>query len=51
MVESTGPRMFGLDDGEVIQRRRYVSHVRREIEVRGAYVPRKQPVLSSLTLL
>ncbi|KAH9973817.1 t-SNARE [Lactifluus volemus] len=32
MVESTGPRMFGLDDGEVIQRRRYVSHVRREIE-------------------
>jgi hypothetical protein len=43
--------MFGLDDGEVIQRRRYVSHVCREIEVRGAYVPCKQPVLSSHTLL
>jgi len=36
IVESTGARMFGLDDGEVIQRRRYVSHVRNEIEVRGA---------------
>ena len=36
MVETTGARMFGLDDGEVIQRRRYVSHVRSEIEVRGA---------------
>ena len=36
IVEATGARMFGLDDGEVIQRRRYVSHVRNEIEVRGA---------------
>jgi hypothetical protein len=36
IVEATGARMFGLDDGEVIQRRRYVSHVRSEIEVRGA---------------
>ena len=36
IVESTGARMFGLDDGEVIQRRRYVGHVRNEIEVRGA---------------
>jgi hypothetical protein len=36
IVETTGARMFGLDDGEVIQRRRYVSHVRSEIEVRGA---------------
>jgi len=34
IVETTGARMFGLDDGEVIQRRRYVSHVRSEIEVR-----------------
>jgi len=34
IVESTGARMFGLDDGEVIQRRRYVSHVRSQIEVR-----------------
>ncbi|KAF8496558.1 t-SNARE [Russula emetica] len=32
IVETTGARMFGLDDGEVIQRRRYVSHVRSEIE-------------------
>ena len=36
IVETTGARMFGLDDREVIQRRRYVSHVRNEIEVRGA---------------
>jgi hypothetical protein len=36
IVETTGARMFGLNDGEVIQRRRYVSHVRSEIEVRGA---------------
>jgi len=32
IVENTGARMFGLDDREVIQRRRYVSHVRGEIE-------------------
>ncbi|KAH9074240.1 t-SNARE [Lactarius deliciosus] len=32
IVETTGARMFGLDDREVIQRRRYVSHVRGEIE-------------------
>ncbi|KAI0277929.1 t-SNARE [Russula aff. rugulosa BPL654] len=32
IVEATGARMFGLDDGEVLQRRRYVSHVRSEIE-------------------
>ena len=36
MVETTGARMFGLDDGEVIKRRRYVGHVRSEIQVRGA---------------
>jgi syntaxin 6 len=36
IVETTGARMFGLDDGEVAQRRRYVSHVRGQIEVRGA---------------
>lgn len=36
IVETTGARMFGLDDGEVIQRRRYVGHVGSEIEVRGA---------------
>ncbi|KAI9509025.1 hypothetical protein F5148DRAFT_1283361 [Russula earlei] len=32
IVETTGARMFGLDDREVIQRRRYVGHVRSEIE-------------------
>jgi len=32
IVETTGPRLFGLDDGEVVQRRRYVSHVRGQIE-------------------
>ena len=36
IVETTGARMFGLDDEEVIQRRRYVGHVGSEIEVRGA---------------
>ncbi len=36
IVETTGARMFGLDDGEVIKRRQYVRHVRSEIEVRGA---------------
>ncbi|KAF8174061.1 snare protein TLG1/Syntaxin [Pholiota molesta] len=32
IVESTDARMFGLDDAEVQKRRRYVSHVRQEIE-------------------
>jgi activator of HSP90 ATPase len=32
IVESTGARLFGLDDMEVMKRRQYVSHVRREIE-------------------
>ncbi|KAF4618880.1 hypothetical protein D9613_009968 [Agrocybe pediades] len=32
IVESTDARMFGLDDAEVQKRRRYVTHVRREIE-------------------
>lgn len=51
IVETTGARMFGLDDREVIQRRRYVSHVRGEIEVRGAYIPREQSESSSHTSL
>lgn len=33
IVESTGARMFGLEETEVIERRRYVGYVRREIEV------------------
>ncbi|KAF8962623.1 snare protein TLG1/Syntaxin [Flammula alnicola] len=32
IVESTDARMFGLDDAEVQKRRRYVGHVRKEIE-------------------
>ncbi|KAF9480585.1 hypothetical protein BDN70DRAFT_877419 [Pholiota conissans] len=32
IVESTDARMFGLDDAEVQKRRRYVGHVRQEIE-------------------
>ncbi|KAI0947963.1 hypothetical protein AcW1_009591 [Taiwanofungus camphoratus] len=32
IVESTGARMFGLEETEVIERRRYVGYVRREIE-------------------
>ncbi|KAI9459789.1 t-SNARE [Boletus coccyginus] len=31
VVESTGPRLFNLDDAEVAERRRYVGRVRREI--------------------
>ncbi|KAH9941574.1 t-SNARE [Epithele typhae] len=32
VVESTGARLFGLEEAEVMERRRYVGHVRREIE-------------------
>ncbi|KAF9816604.1 hypothetical protein IEO21_04005 [Rhodonia placenta] len=32
VVESTGARMFGLEEAEVMDRRRYVGHVRHEIE-------------------
>lgn len=34
IVESTGARMFGLDEAEVMERRRYVGRVKREIQVR-----------------
>ena len=30
--------MFGLEEAEVISRRRYVSHVRTEIQVRSPYI-------------
>ncbi|KAL4079438.1 syntaxin 6, N-terminal-domain-containing protein [Scleroderma citrinum] len=33
VVESTGPRLFNLGDAEVMERRKYVSRVRKEIEV------------------
>lgn len=39
IVESTGARMFGLDDAEVSERRRYVGRVRREIQVRPSICP------------
>lgn len=32
VVETTGPRLFGLDESEVAKRRNYVSHVKKEIE-------------------
>jgi len=38
IVEATGARMFGLDDGEVVQRRRYVNHVRNQIETMRAEI-------------
>ncbi|KDQ58739.1 hypothetical protein JAAARDRAFT_34594 [Jaapia argillacea MUCL 33604] len=31
IVETTGPRMFGLDEGEVMERRQYVDRVRHQI--------------------
>ncbi|KAI0035438.1 syntaxin 6, N-terminal-domain-containing protein [Vararia minispora EC-137] len=43
IVESTGARMFGLEEAEVMQRRRYVEHVRREIESMRAEVEGRQP--------
>ncbi|PPQ66390.1 hypothetical protein CVT24_007219 [Panaeolus cyanescens] len=48
IVESTDARMFGLDDAEVANRRRYVSHVRKEIENMRAQVS-SNPTSSSST--
>ncbi|KAH7887080.1 t-SNARE [Phlebopus sp. FC_14] len=47
VVESTGPRLFNLDDSEVMERKKYVGRVRREIEdtkaeVEGTKTPRPQ---------
>ena len=36
MVEAAGARAFGLTEDQVMERRRYVSHVRHEIDVRVA---------------
>ena len=36
IVEETGPRMFGLEESDVMERRGYVNHVKQEIEVRLA---------------
>lgn len=46
IVESTDARMFGLDDAEVQRRRRYVSDVRKEIQVRSLPM---FPAISTLT--
>ncbi|KAH7923071.1 hypothetical protein BV22DRAFT_1036747 [Leucogyrophana mollusca] len=43
IVESTGARMFGLDDREVAARRDYVGRVRREIEDMRAEVDGTAP--------
>ncbi|KAK7440989.1 hypothetical protein VKT23_016769 [Stygiomarasmius scandens] len=42
IVESTGPRMFGLEESEVQERRKYVEHVRKEIENMRAEVSSSQ---------
>jgi hypothetical protein len=34
IVENTGARLFGLEEAEVMERRRYVAFVRKEIDVR-----------------
>lgn len=34
IVEEAGPRMFGLEESDVMERRGYVNHVKQEIEVR-----------------
>ncbi|KAJ7634802.1 t-SNARE [Roridomyces roridus] len=49
IVESTDARMFGLDDLEVQERRRYVIHVRKEIDnMRAELNPSAStPVISS----
>ena len=37
IVEDAGARLFGLEEAEVIERRKYVGRVRKEIEVRWPY--------------
>ena len=34
IVEEAGPRMFGLEESDVMERRGYVNYVKQEIEVR-----------------
>ncbi|KAF8155656.1 snare protein TLG1/Syntaxin [Crassisporium funariophilum] len=43
IVESTDARMFGLDDSEVQKRRRYVGHVRKEIQNMRVQVASSSP--------
>ncbi|KIM86788.1 hypothetical protein PILCRDRAFT_316430 [Piloderma croceum F 1598] len=49
--ESTGARMFGLDDAEVTERRRYVGRVRRELQDMRAEVEGAQTVPQTHTPL
>ncbi|KAF8814722.1 snare protein TLG1/Syntaxin [Phlegmacium glaucopus] len=44
IVESTDARMFGLDDAEVQKRRRYVGHVRKEIQKMRGLVSDSPPL-------
>ena len=34
VVEQTGPRMFGIEEDELLRRRKYVGQVRQEVNVR-----------------
>ncbi|KAF9787969.1 t-SNARE [Thelephora terrestris] len=49
IVEETGPRMFGLEESDVMERRRYVNFVKQEIETirseleTGVAKPRSRP--------
>ncbi|KAF8842397.1 hypothetical protein BDN67DRAFT_965714 [Paxillus ammoniavirescens] len=47
VVESTGPRLFNLDDVEVTERRKYVGRVRAEIESMRAEVGDTTPLARS----
>ncbi|KAF9010149.1 hypothetical protein BDQ17DRAFT_1421410 [Cyathus striatus] len=48
IVESTDARMFGLDDAEVSNRRKYVIHVRKEIDnMRAEVDPPSRPLSRS----
>jgi hypothetical protein len=37
VVEETGGRLFGLEEAEVIERRKYVGRVRQAVEVGALY--------------
>ncbi|KAG7090696.1 hypothetical protein E1B28_009791 [Marasmius oreades] len=48
IVESTGVRMFGIEEAELQKRKKYVLHVRREIEnMRAEVSPQTHPAPSS----
>ncbi|KAF9262371.1 hypothetical protein L218DRAFT_1000583 [Marasmius fiardii PR-910] len=48
IVESTGARMFGIEEAELQKRKKYVVHVRKEIEsMRAEVSPQSHPGTSS----